>query len=65
MIIIIIIIVVGGGSNKQTRKVPWSNVGGLNAFGQYLISKGADPSIKNHQGTTCYEGLGGGGDKKK
>eukprot|EP00944_MAST-04C_sp_MAST-4C-sp1_P005003 g5003.t1 len=34
-------------------------------LGQYLISKGADPSIKNHQGTTCYEGLGGGGDKKK
>ncbi len=34
-------------------------------LGQYLISKGADPSIKNHQGTTCYEGLGGSGDKKK
>ena len=34
-------------------------------LGQYLISKGADPSIKNHQGTTCYEGLGGGADKKK
>ena len=34
-------------------------------LGKYLISKGADPAIKNHQGTTCYEGLGGSGDKKK
>eukprot|EP00943_MAST-04B_sp_MAST-4B-sp1_P006090 g6090.t1 len=34
-------------------------------LGKYLISKGADPAIKNHQGTTCYEGLGGGDNKKK
>ncbi len=27
--------------------------------GRYLIAKaGADPTIKNHFGLTCYEGLG-------
>ena len=34
-------------------------------LGQYLISKGADPAIKNHQGSTCYEGLGGEGNSTK
>ena len=29
------------------------------SLGEYLISKGADPTIKNHEGSTCYEGLGG------
>mmetsp|Transcript_24926 Transcript_24926/g.42385 ORF Transcript_24926/g.42385 Transcript_24926/m.42385 type:complete len:270 (-) Transcript_24926:205-1014(-) len=28
-------------------------------LGQYLISKGADPAIRNMAGLTCYEGLGG------
>ena len=27
--------------------------------GAYLTSKGADPSIRNNFGLTCYEGLGG------
>jgi hypothetical protein len=34
-------------------------------LGQYLISKGADPAVKNHQGSTCYEGLGGDGNSTK
>ena len=31
---------------------------GFNAAGEYLISKGADDSIKNKDGLSCYEGLG-------
>lgn len=27
-------------------------------LGQYLISKGADPAIRNNSNLTCYEGLG-------
>jgi hypothetical protein len=27
-------------------------------LGQYMISKGADPAIRNNTGLTCYEGLG-------
>ncbi len=31
----------------------------LTLSGRYLIAKaGADPTIKNHFGLTCYEGLG-------
>jgi ankyrin repeat protein len=30
---------------------------GFEALGEYLISKGADDSITNAQGLTCYEGL--------
>jgi ankyrin repeat protein len=30
---------------------------GFEALGEYLISKGADDSITNKQGLTCYEGL--------
>mmetsp|Transcript_3239 Transcript_3239/g.5213 ORF Transcript_3239/g.5213 Transcript_3239/m.5213 type:complete len:342 (+) Transcript_3239:153-1178(+) len=30
---------------------------GYGDLGDYLISKGADQSIKNHNGLTCYEGL--------
>ena len=29
----------------------------FDALGEYLISKGADPTIQNSQGLTCYEGL--------
>ena len=29
------------------------------SLGTYLISKGADPEIKNHSGHVCYDGLGG------
>ena len=28
-------------------------------LGQYLISKGADPNIRNHSGFVCFEGLAG------
>mmetsp|Transcript_11806 Transcript_11806/g.15423 ORF Transcript_11806/g.15423 Transcript_11806/m.15423 type:complete len:229 (+) Transcript_11806:169-855(+) len=27
------------------------------SLGQYLISKGADPTIRNNDGITCYEGI--------
>ena len=30
---------------------------GFESFGEYLISKGADDSIVNADGLTCYEGL--------
>lgn len=30
---------------------------GFESFGEYLISKGADDSITNADGLTCYEGL--------
>lgn len=30
---------------------------GFESFGEYLISKGADDSIANADGLTCYEGL--------
>lgn len=33
-------------------------------LGAYLTSKGADTSLKNHFGATCYEGLGEGGEAK-
>jgi ankyrin repeat protein len=29
------------------------------SLGQYLISKGADPAIRNQEGFTCYDGIGG------
>ena len=32
-------------------------------LGNYLISKGADATIRNHQGLVCYDGLGGTGKK--
>jgi hypothetical protein len=32
-------------------------------LGTYLISKGADPAIRNHSGLVCYDGLGGTGKK--
>ena len=32
-------------------------------LGTYLISKGADPDIRNHSGHVCYDGLGGTGRK--
>jgi ankyrin repeat protein len=32
-------------------------------LGTYLISKGADPDIRNHSGHVCYDGLGGTGKK--
>eukprot|EP01039_Chlorochromonas_danica_P000903 gene903-984_t len=31
---------------------------GYNEAGEYLVSKGADDSIRNKDGLTCYEGLG-------
>jgi len=31
---------------------------GYNEVGDYLVSKGADDSIRNKDGLTCYEGLG-------
>ena len=34
-------------------------------LGAYLISKGADPTIRNHSGNVCHDGLGGGSQAKK
>lgn len=31
---------------------------GFETLGNYLISKGADPAIRNNAGKSCYEGLG-------
>ena len=32
-------------------------VGSFDSLGEYLIKKGADDSLKNGDGLTCYEGL--------
>jgi hypothetical protein len=32
---------------------------GYTEAGEYLVKKGADDSIRNKDGLTCYEGLGG------
>lgn len=34
-------------------------------LGAYLISKGADPTIRNHSGLVCHDGLGGRSQAKK
>ena len=31
---------------------------GFDKLGEYMISKGADPGIRNNAGLSCYEGLG-------
>ena len=31
---------------------------GYHALGEYLVSKGCDPTIRNNDGLTCYDGLG-------
>jgi ankyrin repeat protein len=41
---------------QPSQRARWKR---RNAGGRYLIAKaGADPTIKNHFGLTCYEGLG-------
>jgi len=35
------------------------------SLGTYLISKGADPDIRNHTGHVCFDGLGGPNSAKK
>lgn len=37
---------------------------GFDKLGDYLISKGADPGVRNTSGLTPYEGLGGRGKRK-
>ncbi|CAB1102998.1 unnamed protein product [Ectocarpus sp. CCAP 1310/34] len=43
--------------NWQQTPLHYAYSYGFESFGEYLISKGADDSILNADGLTCYEGL--------
>ena len=46
-------------NNKGQTALHFAFAFGYQELGQYLIAKaGADPTVKNHFGLTCYEGLG-------
>jgi hypothetical protein len=46
-------------NNKGQTPLHFAFAFGYQELGQYLIAKaGADPTVKNHFGLTCYEGLG-------
>ncbi|KAJ1495501.1 ankyrin repeat-containing domain protein, partial [Baffinella frigidus] len=52
----------GGGLNTQNHNgqtpLHFCFTYGFTDLGNYLISKGADDTVQNFAGLTCYEGLG-------